>query len=521
MSAGSTTVREAVMAVLRAFSMTKIFGNPGSTELPMLREFPSDFEYVLGLQEAVVVAMADGYAQATRNASFVNLHSAAGLGNGLGAVFTAFRNQTPLIVTAGQQARSIMPFEPYLFAPRAAEFAQPYVKSSIEPARAEDVPLAIEQAYHLAMQEPRGPVFVSVPVDDWDRSCEAVIPRRVSTITRGDPHMLAEVAAALANASRPALVVGPSIARDDAWDEAIALAEKHGAAVWATPQAPRNAFPEDHPLFMGSLRANRPEIVAALAGNDVIVALGAPVFLYHVEGEGPHLPAGAVLYQLIDNPSLAVTAAVGTAIVTSLKPGIADLLDGPPPITRVAPAHRAPVSPPPAEMTDAYVYSRIAALRPHDAIMVEEAPSSRRAMRQHCPAILRDGFYAGSSGGLGFGLPAAIGVSMAKPYQRVLAVIGDGSMMYGIPALWNAARQNLNVCFIVLNNSRYQALVEFSKIFGLTESQGTNLDGLDFVSMAQGHGVPATLVTSTGTLDQALAEGLSCAGPRLIEIRIS
>ena len=181
------TVREAVFDLFRAFGMTTIFGNPGSTELPMFRDFPADFRYVLGLQEMVAVGMADGYAQGTRNAGLVNLHSATGLGHALGAIFTAHKNQTPLVVTAGQQARSILPFEPFLFSERASEFPRPYVKWSCEPARAEDVPAAIARAYYTAMQPPCGPTFVSIPVDDWDRFCEPLAPRRVSTALHGEP----------------------------------------------------------------------------------------------------------------------------------------------------------------------------------------------------------------------------------------------------------------------------------------------------------------------------------------------
>src|SRR5262245_39075954 len=210
------TVREAVFELLRAFGLTTVFGNPGSTELPMFRDFPADFRYVLGLQESLAVGMADGFAQGTRNAALVNLHSSVGVGHALGNIFTAYRNQTPLVITAGQQARSILPFEPFLFAAQAAEFPKPFVKWSCEPARAEDVPAAIARAYYVAMQAPRGPTFVSVPVDDWDRQCVPIEPRRVSQLTRGDPRMLVQAAEALASAERPVIVVGASVARDGA-----------------------------------------------------------------------------------------------------------------------------------------------------------------------------------------------------------------------------------------------------------------------------------------------------------------
>ena len=192
------TVRDAVIDFARRVGMTTIFANPGSTELPMFRDFPADFRYVLGLQEAVVVGMADGHAQASGRATLVNLHSAAGVGNAMGNIFTAFRNRTPLVITAGQQARSILPFDPFLSATDATELPKPYVKWSIEPARAQDVPLAIARAWAIAMQEPRGPVFVSIPVDDWDQPTQRLPERAVSHVTRPDPDALASIGTRLA-----------------------------------------------------------------------------------------------------------------------------------------------------------------------------------------------------------------------------------------------------------------------------------------------------------------------------------
>ena len=236
-------------------------------------------------------------------------------------MFTAYKNQAPLVIIAGQQARSILPFEPFLFAERATEFPRPYVKWSCEPARAEDVPAAIARAYYTAMQPPRGPTFVSVPVDDWDRFCDPVEPRRLGLAGRGDPELLAEMAEALSACARPAFVVGAAVARDDAWDEVVALAERHRARVWAAPNSGRNGFPEDHPLFAGFLAADREKIVASLAGHDLILVLGAPVFTYHVEGFGRHIPEGARLFQLVDDPAVAAWAPVGNAVVTEPEIG--------------------------------------------------------------------------------------------------------------------------------------------------------------------------------------------------------
>ncbi len=279
-----TTVREATLALLRDLGMTTVFGNPGSTELPLLNEWPGDFRYVLGLQEASVVAMADGYARATGRAALCNLHSAAGLGHALGNVFTAFRNQAPVVITAGQQARALLPMLPFLGATDAAQFPKPYVKWSIEPARAADVPAAIAHAAHVAMQRPCGPTFVSIPVDDWTAAADRAAPRRVSRDIAPDPTPLHDLAQALAAAARPALVIGPEVDAEGAGPEAVALAERLRAPVWASPFAARAVFPEDHALFAGFLTAAPEAVSAELSGHDLILVLGAPVFTFHVPG---------------------------------------------------------------------------------------------------------------------------------------------------------------------------------------------------------------------------------------------
>ncbi len=513
------TVREAAFELFRAFGMTTVFGNPGSTELPMFRDFPADFRYVLALQESLAVGMADGFAQATRNAALVNLHSAVGVGHAAGNIFTAFRNQTPLVITAGQQARSILPFEPFLYASQATEFPKPYVKWSCEPARAEDVPAAIARAYYVAMQAPRGPTFVSIPVDDWDRTCTPVEPREVSRSVGGDPWMLADAAEALARAQRPVIVVGASVARDGAWAETIALAVRHQAPVWASPMSGRNSFPENHPLFAGFLAADRAKIVASLTGADFILVLGAPVFTYHVEGFGPHIPPGADLVQLVDDPSMAAWAPAGAAIVTHLKLGIQTLLDGPEPHRRTAPKmpERAPRLSG-ERLTDSYLLQQIAALRPADSIIVEEAPSSRGPMHDHLPIIEPDTFYTCASGGLGHGLPAAIGVALARPDRRVISVLGDGSSLYAIQGLWSAVQLKLPIAFVIVRNGRYEALHEFGRHFDLRQLPGTQLPALDFCGLAQAQGMRAVRVEHLSKLDEALAAAFTADSPVLVEV---
>eukprot|EP01036_Dinobryon_divergens_P060238 gene60238-80329_t len=236
----------------------------------------------------------------------------------MGNIFTAHKNRTPLVITAGQQARSILPFDPFLFSSQATELPKPYVKWSCEPARAADVPLAIARAYYIPMQEPRGPVFVSVPADDWDQPADWVPVRTVSSQSRPDPAVLDLIGQALDAARRPAFVVGAAIDRGEAWDEVVALAERHSARVFVAPMSGRCGFPEDHRLFAGFLPAMREKIVQLLGGHDLVFAIGAPAFIYHVEGTGPHLPPGAALCQLIDDPAIAAWAPEGTAAVGSI-----------------------------------------------------------------------------------------------------------------------------------------------------------------------------------------------------------
>ena len=519
----STTVCEAVFSLLRSFRMTTIFGNPGSTELPMFRSFPNDFRYVVGLQESVVVGMADGYAQATRNAAVVNLHSAVGVGHALGNIFTAYRNRTPLVITAGQQARSILPTEPFLFSMQATEFPKPYVKWSNEPARAQDVPAAIARAYYLAMQPPCGPTFVSIPVDDWDQASELVSARQVSTAVRGAPDLLADLGDALDHSERPAFVVGAGVDRDGAWKVAVELAERHNAPVWVSPNSGRCSFPESHPLFAGFLPAGKEAIVRHLAGYDLVLALGAPVFTYHIEGFGPYLPAGARLFQLIDDPDVASWLPTGTSVVTSLHLGIADLLDRPPPPRRTRPdGRRKPArAEPGAAITVAYLMQTLAEIRPSDSIIVEEAPSSRRDMQAYLPIDRSEGFYTCSSGGLGYSLPAAIGVALGKPGQKVIALIGDGSTMYAIQGLWSAGQLQVPVTFVIIRNGRYQALEDFGLHFGLPQTVGTKLPAIDFVSLAIGQGVDGFRVDRADALEGVLRNALVAKKPSLVEVVVA
>ncbi len=504
--------------------MTTIFGNPGSTELPLFKDFPDDFRYVLGLQESVVVGMADGYAQATGNAAFVNLHSAAGVGHAMGNIFTAYRNRTPLVISAGQQARSILPYEPFLSASDATRLPDPYVKWSSEPARGEDVPAAIARAYYVAMQQPCGPTFVSIPVDDWERPCEALETRTLSRYLYPDPALIESIGARLDRSTRPAFVVGPGVDRNGAWEQVVTLAERHEALVWVSPMSSRCSFPERHRLFAGFLPAIRERIVQRLTGHDLILALGAPVFTYHIEGFGPHVPAGADLIQMIDDPDVAAWTPGGIGIVCDVRLGVDGLLRRPAPPVRPAPQGRcAPSRVEPGErITIPYLMQTLAEVRPPDSILVEESPSTRATMQAYLPIERPHSFFTCASGGLGHSLPAAVGVALATgSARRVIGLFGDGSSMYSIQALWSAADLKLPMTFLIVNNGGYAALTEFLSHFNLTKPIGTEVRGIDFVGLARSLGCAGVRVDQPGELARTLRDSFQSPVPILVDVVVA
>lgn len=520
----SQTVRAAVRVLMRDWKLTTVFGNPGSTEIAFLTGWPDDFRYVLGLQESTVVAMADAFAQLTGNAAVVSLHSAGGLGHGLGSLVTAHHNRAPLIVIAGQQSRSLLPGDPFLGALDATEFPKPYVKWSYQPARAEDVPAAFARAYLLATQAPRGPVFLSVPADDWDQPATVVQTRPRIADPAPDDEALASVAAALDASERPALVVGAAVDADDAVGVAVGLAEKARAAVWAAPFSARSSFPENHPLFSGFLPPNRAGVAAALTDYDCVVVLGAPAFTYHVvTGDGPPLPP---VYVLSDDPQV-LARAPGIGVLSPQRKGIARLTElvhdsdrGAPPPRQRPP--RLPEPGPGEPLSGAFVYQTLADLLPANALVVEEAPTNRGDMQERLPiTVPGKGFLTMSSGVLGYGLPAAVGAALAEPGRPVVAVLGDGGSMYGIQALWTAAQQQTAVVFVILDNGEYAAVRKHAARSGAEKVPGIALGGLDFAALARGMGCAAHEVSTAAGLRTALADALGSGAPTLVHVRLS
>ncbi|MGY8684480.1 benzoylformate decarboxylase [Bradyrhizobium sp. UFLA05-153] len=516
----SVSVKEATLDLLRGFGIRRVFGNPGSTELPFLSDWPDDIDYVLALQEASAVGMADGYAQATRNAGFVNLHSAAGVGNALGNIYTAHRNQTPLVITAGQQARSILPLQAFLYAERASEFPRPYVKYSVEPARAEDVPAAIARAYHTAMQPPCGPTFVSIPIDDWTHATTPVEARKVSRELGPEPEAMRALVAALNSSKHPALVVGPGVDRAGAVDRMVRVAEKAKASVWVSPFSARCSFPERHPQFAGFLHASPGQLSDALRAHDLVVVIGAPVFTFHVEGHASIFDGGTQIFQITDDPDAAAVTPVGASIVATMKPALSALLDLLPESKRATPKGRTlPPAPKAADpLPVEFLLHSLSEAMPEGSSLVEEVPSHRPAMQKFMPMRGQDSFYTMSSGGLGYSLPASVGMALGKPTSRTVCLIGDGSAMYSIQALWTAAQRKLPLTVVVINNSGYGAMRSFSQVMQVRNVPGLELPGIDFVKLAEGMGCDAMRVTKAAELGDALKRALTSNGTSLVEV---
>jgi benzoylformate decarboxylase len=524
------SVREAALDVFRAHGMTTIFGNPGSTELPMLADFPSDFRYVLGLQEAVAVGMADGYAQASRRPAHVNLHTAPGVGNAMGALFNAQANKSPLLVTAGQQVRALMTLQANLTNRDAVRVPHPFVKWSYEAARAEDVPMALGRAIHHASLPPKGPAFLSVPMDDWDAEADAdgtarAIERSVTGRAAPDPEAIRALAERLGAASNPVLVAGPDIDASGGWDAAVSLAEKCRLPVWASP-APgggRIGFPEGHPYFQGVLPPAIGPVSETLAGRDLILVVGAAVFSYYPNIPGPLLPDGGSLVQITSDADEAARAPMGDAIVADVKLALEALLelaqgsDRPPP----EPLPEAGDVPAEEPMSSSTAVRALAEVIPEDAIVVLESPSATLALRNQLRLSRPGSYYFSAGGGLGFGLAAAVGVQLAQPDRPVMCVIGEGSVQYAVSAFWTAAAYEVPVTFLVLRNEEYAILKWFSSIEQVEGAPGLELPALETAAIASGYGVNARLVEDPDQLREQLAAGLSSSAPELVEVRVA
>jgi benzoylformate decarboxylase len=523
------TIHDVTYDLLRKLGITTVFGNPGSTEQTFLQDFPEDFTYVLALQEASALAMADGFAQATGKPALVNLHTAAGTGNAMGSLVAAYRANTPLIVTAGQQTREMSIIDPYLNNPNATEFPKPWVKWSFEPARAEDVPAAFMQAYAVAMQEPKGPVYLSIPLDDWQKpALGPAVVRTISERIAPDGERLREFAERINTSQRPLLVLGPEVDRAGGWDAGVAFAEKLGAPVRGSALADRVSFPENHPLYEGPLPMTIAEVNQVLAGHDLVIVIGAQVFRYYPYVPGEYLPEGTELIQLTVDPHLASVAPVGDSLVGDVRVGLeqlVDLIDTP--VGRQAPTplnrDRAVRTSAPGEaLTADEVYATLATVNPEDSAVVMESTSTMAELFQWIPTTRSSSFFATGSGGIGWGVPGAVGLALGDRERgvdrKIVATIGDGSFQYSIQAIWTAAQHELPVVFVVLRNEAYEVLKSFALLEKTPNVPALDLPGLDIASLATGFGCRTADVRTTEELASEFKLALDVDGPTVIVV---
>jgi benzoylformate decarboxylase len=526
------TVRDETFAVLHRLGLTRIFGNPGSTEIAFLADLPDGFDFVLGLHEGAVVGMASGYAIGTGRPAFVNLHTAAGLGNAVNAIVCARDNRVPLVVVVGQQDRRQLSFAPFLTGRNLERLAGEYPVWTTQPADAASVPGAIVRARHEAVVR-RGPALVVVPMGDWDVPLGAewpgvATPDRLLVETTPSDAVIEELAALVEAAESPALVVGAGLDSDDGWAAGVALAERLSCPVWQDAFSSRAGFPHGHRLFAGHLPWSRAELRALLAGNDLVLAAGTPAFRLYLYDDGPLVGPDTRVAVVSDDPEETNRSRCDLAVLASPAGVLRALADRLPQRQgEVAGIERPPAPEPPAAdeaLRAEHLLHALTDRLPADAILVEEAPSNRPALFSRLTAGSPLGFVSVANGALGFGLPAAIGLRLALPERPVVALLGDGSATYTVQALWSASRYEAGVVFCVVGNAGYAIMDEIAAQHGGT-GPWPSFAELDLAAVARGFGCSAETIAThddlVRTLDEVLPGLRDRRTPLLLDVRVS
>lgn len=551
MTPARITGRNAFLRLLVEEGVTHLFGNPGTTELPIMEAVPDfpQLRYVLGLHESVVVAMADGYARASNRLVAANVHVAPGLGNAMGALYNAQFSGSPIILTAGQQEQGHGLTEPLLYAP-LVPVATPFVKWAVEATRVEDLPRIIRRAAKVALTPPTGPVFISLPGDVLEQQADIDMgaATRIDARTRPSDEALAELARRLLAAKNPVLLAGQELSIHDAFAEATELAELIGAGVYQQTIPYAAQYPSGHRAYLGALTRVQKSVRAALEPFDLLVCLGADLLRMSVYSPLEPLPAGLPVVHVSERDwEIGKNFPTELAIRANVKETLRALL----PLLRqmrgadaAATAERRLAALAPRNWSAQRDKARLAALEvaeeqpvdprylmlrfaealPKDAVVVEEALTSSLSL----PAVLeqRDtkSYYGLASGGLGFALPGAIGVSLALPGRPVAAMIGDGSALYGIQALWTAAHLKLPITYVIANNRSYRILKE--RLISMRKTDrfvGMDIrePAIDYTALAASMGVPGRRIVDPADIAPALREGLGSGGPRLIEVMVA
>jgi benzoylformate decarboxylase len=545
--------KTALLELLKQEGVRIMFGNPGTTELPLMDAFAAEKElrYVLALQEAPAMGMADGYAQASGQLSCVNLHAAPGLGNAMGMLYDAQKAGAPIIVTAGQHEQRFNFTEPLLWADLPV-VARPFVKWSEEVRRLSDLPRAIHRAAKTALAPPTGPVFLSLPGDILTDSEDLDLgePTRIATGIRGDANAIRRAAEIMARAQSPVIIAGDAVPQGDALQELVALAEALGAPVYDEGMATRCMFPSSHPLYRGALVRLPAAINGMLSQHDLLVSIGADLFTLSLPDDVDSMPEGMPIVHLDTNPwELGKNYPAKVAILGEPKTTLPELTQGVLQARSTGDADRAvkrlehvriegiaslaklnamaeavagrhPIHP-------LALMQAIGRMLPADAVVIDETVSSGTGLRRFLKSDDPQSFFGMRGGGIGWGLPAAIGAKLALPDRPVVALIGDGSAMYTIQGLWTAARENLRMVFIIINNYSYRILKQRTNSMKALAAQtdtyvGMDLDRprVDFCMVARGLGLTAHKAATLDDVQDLLRQALAADGPTLIDVEV-
>ena len=545
--------KRAFLELLKQEGVEILFGNPGTTELPLMDALAVEKElrYVLGLQEATVIGMADGYAQASGKLAVVNLHVTPGLGNAMGMLYDAQKAGSPILVTAGQHDQDFNTTEPILWAD-LPPIARPLVKWSAEVHRLADLPRLVHRAAKTALAPPTGPVFLSLPGDilKAEGDVDLLAPTRLAALMRGDPAAVQQAAAILAQAKRPLIVAGDAVARSKAHAELIELAELVGAPVYSELVPSTASFPASHLLFRGAMTRMQGPIRKILEQYDVLFSVGGDLFTLSLPSDIEPIPHGLTLIHLDTDPwelgknyppQVAIlgdpkttlpdiTASLRERMSSGARGAARERLDA----AKVATlaerealkakaremARQTPVQP-------LSLLNAIGEMLPKDAVVIDETISSGAGIRSLIRSDDPQSFYGLRGGGIGWGLPAALGVKLALPDRPVLALVGDGSAMYTCQALWTAAHERIAAVFVILNNSSYRILKQRLVAQRGLAAQVDRFVGMeltdpviDYVNLARSLGVAAERVTSVHDATDLIAKGLKSDAPLLIDVPV-
>jgi benzoylformate decarboxylase len=544
------TGRSAFLALLKDEGITHLFGNPGTTELPImhaLKEHP-DLTYVMAMQESLVVAMADGFSRASGRLVACNVHVAPGLGNAMGSLYNASFTGTPMILTAGQQEQGHGLMEPLLYGP-LVRMAEPLVKWAVEVTRLEDLPRIVRRAAKIATTPPTGPVFISLPGDILNSEAGIDLGRstRIDARVKPSDEALQALAARILKAERPVIIAGDEIVKSDALAEAALLAETLGCAVYQQSVAYGAHFLSESPCFMGALSRSQKQVREVLSPYDLIIAVGADPLRMSVYSEVDPLPDGLPMVQigLVDwdlaknyAAEIALKADVketlralipmlktlgGPAIQARARDAIAALKSGNWTARRASLVEQISRNKDRAPIDPDFLTLQLVEAMPDNAILVDEGLTSSRQVTALRPHRDRYGYHGLASGGIGWGLPASVGASMANPDRPVVCFSGDGSAMYSIQSLWTAAHHKLPLTVVIANNGGYRIIKQRLRAFhGDDHYVGMDFADppVDFTGLAKSFGLEAMRITEPAALRPALASAFARPGAKLIEVMV-